>query len=54
MQNKNNEKATHSFAARPMIFNLDNKFQNSIKSAWIGALQNGPGNKLFELIKSKL
>ena len=33
LQNKNNKKATHSFAARPMIFNFDEKFQNSIKSA---------------------
>ena len=46
-QNKSNREATHSFAPRSLIFKLQKKVWNSVISAWVGASQNWPGDKLF-------
>ena len=51
-QNKNNRKARHSFAARPLIFKFSTR---SFKSQWypheLELPKNWPGNELFELRK---
>ena len=51
-QNKNNRKARHSFATRPLIFKFSTR---SFKSQWypheLELPKNWPGNELFELRK---
>ena len=51
-QNKNNRKARHSFAARPLIFKFSTR---SFKSQWypheLELPKKWPGNELFELRK---
>ena len=51
-QNKNNRKARHSFAARPLVFKFSTR---SFKSQWypheLELPKNWPGNELFELRK---
>ena len=53
-QNKNNRKARHSFAARPLIFKFSTR---RFKSQWylheLELPKNWPGNELFELRKSE-
>ena len=38
-KNRNNRKATHSFAPRPLIFKLQQKLENSVISARVGILK---------------
>ena len=38
-KNRNNRKATHSFALRPLIFKLQQKLENSVISSRVGILK---------------
>ena len=50
-QNKNNRKATHSFAPKPLIFELQQEVSNVHD---ICMSRSSPKTHLFELLKSKL